>query len=153
MTLSPSMSLLSLPFWLELGSPLREPRAPRGVLHLPHGQNPRRQPGSEYKVALKLEGRRTSLQVILCPSSLDQLRFFFGTTLLFNTRPCVQRQLVMAERKAEEVDPLDLGDEGMDIEFGKIDNLREMLAKSSVAITFKVMCSNKPQSCNPFCRC
>ena len=58
--------------------------------------------------------------------------------------PCVQRQLVMTEKKVEEVDPLDLGDEGMEVEFGKIDNLREMLAKSSVAITFKVMRSNKP---------
>lgn len=48
-----------------------------------------------------------------------------------------QRQLLMTEKNAEEVDPLDLGDDGMEIEFGKMDNIREMLAKSSVAITFK----------------
>jgi len=41
------------------------------------------------------------------------------------------------KRKEEEVDPLDLGDDDMEIEYGKMDNLREMLAKSSVAITFK----------------
>ena len=46
----------------------------------------------------------------------------------------------MANKKKEEdeVDPLDLGDDDMEIDYGKMDNLREMLAKSSVAITFKV---------------
>ena len=41
-------------------------------------------------------------------------------------------------KEEDEVDPLDLGDDDMEIEYGKMDNLREMLAKSSVAITFKV---------------
>ena len=41
------------------------------------------------------------------------------------------------------MDPLDLGDDDMEIEYDKMDNLREMLAKSSVAITFQVTSSNK----------
>ena len=49
------------------------------------------------------------------------------------------------KRKDEEVDPLDLGDDDMDIEYDKMDNLREMLAKSSVAITFQVMSSKSSE--------
>jgi len=52
------------------------------------------------------------------------------------SRPA-QRQLTATKRKDEEVDPLDLGDDDMEIEYDKMDNLREMLAKSSVAITFQ----------------
>ena len=37
-----------------------------------------------------------------------------------------------------DVDPLDLGDEDMEVEHEKIDTLRQILAKSSVAITYQV---------------
>lgn len=56
-------------------------------------------------------------------------------------------------KEEDEVDPLDLGDDDMEIEYGKMDNLREMLAKSSVAITFKVTRPNLKLltiSFNPF---
>ena len=61
-----------------------------------------------------------------------------------NVRACVQRQIVASKRKDEEVDPLDLGDDDIEMEYAKMDNLREMLAKSSVAITYQVTSSNKP---------
>ena len=37
-----------------------------------------------------------------------------------------------------DVDPLDLGDEDMEVEYEKIDTLRQIFAKSSVAITYQV---------------
>ena len=37
-----------------------------------------------------------------------------------------------------EAHPLDLGDEDMEVEYEKIDTLRQILAKSSVAITYQV---------------
>ena len=37
-----------------------------------------------------------------------------------------------------DVDPLDLGDEDMEVEYEKMDTLRQILAKSSVAITYQV---------------
>ena len=37
-----------------------------------------------------------------------------------------------------DVDPLDLGNEDMEVEHEKIDTLRQILAKSSVAITYQV---------------
>ena len=46
------------------------------------------------------------------------------------------------KRKDEEVDPLDLGDGDIEMEYDKMDNLRAMLAKSSVAITYQVTRSN-----------
>ena len=43
-----------------------------------------------------------------------------------------------SKRKDKEVDPLDLGVDDIEMEYAKMDNLREMLAKSSVAITYQV---------------
>ena len=49
-----------------------------------------------------------------------------------------------SKRKDKEVDPLDLGGDDIEMEYVKMDNLREMLAKSSVAITYQVTSSNNP---------
>lgn len=70
-------------------------------------------------------------QVRLAPSGQQ-----VATPFSQQSRPA-QRQPLATKRKDEEVDPLDLGDDDMDIEYDKMDNLREMLAKSSVAITFQ----------------
>jgi len=59
-----------------------------------------------------------------------------GALLSQHVRPA-QRQLMATKRKDEEVDPLDLGDGDIEMEYDKMDNLREMLAKSSVAITYQ----------------
>ena len=151
MTLSPLMSLLSLPFLLEPASPLHELQE---VLHLPHEQlgpltSNLRQLGWVCRALKPGQARCASLRVasrslLRSPSSLVQLRFFYRT-FSFNARACVQRQLTATKRKNEEVDPLDLGDDDMDIEYDKMDNLREMLAKSSVAITFQVMSSKSSE--------
>ena len=53
------------------------------------------------------------------------------------------RQLTAKKKENKEVDPLDLSDDDMEMEFDKMDNLREMLAKSSVAITYQVTIQNK----------
>ena len=53
------------------------------------------------------------------------------------------QQLTAKKKEKKEVDPLDLSDEDMEMEFDKMDNLREMLAKSSVAITYQVTIQNK----------
>ena len=42
------------------------------------------------------------------------------------------------KKRDSDVDPLDLGDEDMEVEYEKIDTLRQILAKSSVAITYQV---------------
>ena len=42
------------------------------------------------------------------------------------------------KKRDPDVDPLDLGDEDMEVEYEKIDTLRQILAKSSVAITYQV---------------
>ena len=53
------------------------------------------------------------------------------------------QQLTAKKKEKKEVDPLDLSDDDMEMEFDKMDNLREMLAKSSVAITYQVTIQNK----------
>ena len=45
---------------------------------------------------------------------------------------------VTIKKSDPDVDPLDLGDEDMEVEYEKIDTLRQILAKSSVAITYQV---------------
>jgi len=45
---------------------------------------------------------------------------------------------VTIKNRDPDVDPLDLGDEDMEVEHEKIDTLRQILAKSSVAITYQV---------------
>ena len=160
MKLSPLMSLPSLPFLLVLASPSLEPLE---HLHLPHEQaglsmsnlqqlwlESRAQKqqhqfkGRALKQQHQLEGRRALLQVarvvLCCPSMFAQLRFF--RHILINLRACVQRQLMATKRKDEEVDPLDLGDGDIEMDYDKMDNLRAMLAKSSVAITYQVTRSN-----------
>lgn len=149
MKLSPLMSLPSLPCLLVLASPSLEPLE---HLHLPHEQaglsmsnlQQLRLEGRALKRQHQLEGRRASLQVAMvvlcCPSKFAQLRFL--RPFLINLRACVQRQLMATKRKDEEVDPLDLGDGDIEMEYDKMDNLRAMLAKSSVAITYQVTRSN-----------
>jgi len=44
---------------------------------------------------------------------------------------------VTIKKRDPDVDPLDLGDEDMEVEYEKIDTLRQILAKSSVAITYQ----------------
>ena len=56
------------------------------------------------------------------------------------------QQLTAKKKEKKEVDPLDLSDDDMEMEFDKMDNLREMLAKSSVAITYQVTIQNKSVS-------
>ena len=156
MKLSPLMSLPSLPFLLVLASPSLEPLE---LLRLPHEQaglsmsnlqqlwpecralkRQHQLEGRALKRQHQLEGRRASLQVAMvvlcCPSKFAQLRFL--RHIFIKLRACVQRQLMATKRKDEEVDPLDLGDGDIEMEYDKMDNLREMLAKSSVAITYQV---------------
>ena len=89
MTLSPLMSLLSLPFLLEPASPLHELQE---VLHLPHEQvgpltSNLRQLGWVCRALKPGQARCASLRVaskslLRSPSSLVQLRFFLSHILI-----------------------------------------------------------------------